>query len=338
MKDIQNYCLKNNNTFKISVNASRFISYNNTSEFVDFVSRNKDIFQGKFIIVGEGSNILYTEDFNGVVIHPETKNINVLYTDDEVCRIKADAGIIWDDFVEKTIEMGAFGLENLSSIPGSVGASVVQNIGAYGSEAGDFVFSVEYLSLVDFKIYTLTKSECYFAYRNSVFKNALKNKAIVLNVVYELKRISSCNTKYADIKNYFSDDDELFPAKIRSAVIDIRNKKLPNPENIGNAGSFFKNPIIEKSQFTVLLDKYPNLRFYELPDEKYKIAAGWMIDQCQLKGFEYKGAAVHENQALVLINKSGVTSGVAVQELSNLVREKVFKKYGIALEPEVIIL
>ncbi len=338
MKDIQNYCLRDNNTFKISAKAKRFISFDNTSEFVDFANRNRDIFNNKFLITGEGSNILYTSDFDGTVIHPETKGFSVLSKEGDYIYIKADAGIVWDDLVAKTIEVNAYGLENLSLIPGTVGASVVQNVGAYGAEAGDFTHSVEYLCLTDFEIKTLKKEECLFAYRNSIFKNELKNKAIVLSVIYKLNKKAVCNAKYADIQRFFDESETLTPEKIRTAVIEIRNKKLPDPDLTGNAGSFFKNPIIEKQQFIRLQTEHPEVRYYELPDEKYKIAAGWLIDQCNLKGFEHNGAAVHENQALVLINKSGDINGNTVQELSNIIREKVKSKYGILLEPEVIIM
>jgi len=338
MKDIRNYCLKEHNTFKIDVLADRFISFDDSSEFIQFAQGNNALFNHKFLITGEGSNLLFTKDFNGTIIHPETKAIGVVRESSDYIYIKAEAGINWDDFVADTISRGGFGLENLSLIPGTVGASVVQNIGAYGAEAADFVDSVDYFCLSDFKVKTISKNDCDFAYRNSIFKNELKGKAIVLSVVYRLSKNAVCNTSYADIQNYFKAGEELNPSKIRKAVIDIRENKLPDHKKIGNAGSFFKNPIIEKQQFVELIKKCPDLRYYELPDDRYKLAAGWMIDQCNLKGYEHKGAAIHENQALVLINKSGKTTGDEVSELAEIVHAKVFQKYGVELEPEVIIL
>jgi UDP-N-acetylmuramate dehydrogenase len=267
MKDLQNYCLKNHNTFKIIVNARRFISFENTLEFVSFANNNKDIFKEKFLITGEGSNILYTGDFEGTVIHPETKSLSVISEDKDFILIKADAGIIWDDFVAETMALKAYGLENLSLIPGTIGASVVQNIGAYGAEAGDFVDSVEYLCLQDFVVKTIDKKQCKFAYRNSIFKNDLKNKIIVLSVTYKLSKKTLCNTEYADIQTYCGQDDELTHEKIRNAVIEIRNKKLPDPDSTGNAGSFFKNPIINSESFdkeiTISIYKNENLNSFD---------------------------------------------------------------------------
>ncbi len=338
MKDIPNYCLKSLNTFKIDVNADRFISFDNLYEFVLFVNENKDIFKQKFIVTGEGSNILFTKDFDGTVIHPETKSIGILNETDTHYIIQSEAGLEWDDFVEETLNMKAYGLENLSLIPGSVGASVVQNIGAYGVEVGDFVDKIKYICLEEFVVKTITGEDCEFSYRNSIFKNQLKNKAIVVAVDFKLKKKPDCNTNYADIKDYIADSEVVTPTFIREAVIKIRNKKLPDPDIIGNAGSFFKNPIIGKAQFDILRIEFPDLRYYDLNNGNYKIAAGWLIDVCGFKGFEHKGAAVHENQALVLVNKSGQAKGQDIKELADIIQARVQEKFGLILEPEVIIL
>ncbi len=338
MKDIQNYCLRDYNTFKIDVRAQRFISFDNNSEFVEFVNKHRNVFSENFLIIGQGSNLLFTEDFNGTIIHPETKSIRIINENEDSCFIQSEAGVIWDDFVSQTLGLKAYGLENLSLIPGTVGASVVQNIGAYGVEAGDFVHSVKYFCLEDFVIKTLNKEECQFAYRNSIFKNKLKQKAIVLSVDFMLTKNPDCNIDYTDIRNYFGNEKSITPELLRDAVINIRNKKLPDPDVTGNAGSFFKNPVINKQTFNQLKIKFPELRYYEMNDGTYKVAAGWMIDTCGLKEFEYNGAAVHENQALVLINKSGNATGKAIIELANIVKDKVFLEYGLVLEPEVIIM
>ncbi len=338
MIDIRKYCLKNNNTFKISVIADRYISFDDPFEFVDFAKENRNIFKRKFLLTGEGSNILYTRDFDGTVIQPKNRTISMVSQNNDYLFVKAGAGYNWDEFVDETMKLEAYGLENLSLIPGTVGASVVQNIGAYGAEAGDFVYSVEYLCLNDFTVKIISGDKCKFAYRDSIFKKELKDKAIVLNVTYKLNKIAIVNAEYADIQSFFESGEELTAQKIRNAVVEIRNKKLPDPEIIGNAGSFFKNPIIDDKLFKQVLAKHPRLRFYDLKNGSYKLAAGWLIDQCKLKGFEFNGAAVHENQALVLINKSGETTGSAVLELSNIIQEKVKTVYGVVLEPEVIIL
>ena len=338
MKDFSNYCLKSLNTFKIDVNADRFISFDNLYEFILFATENKDIFKQKFIVTGEGSNLLFTCDYDGTVIHPETKRFGILQETDNHYIVQSEAGLKWDDFVEETLKLQAFGLENLSLIPGTVGASVVQNIGAYGVEVSDFVDKLKYLCLEEFVIKTISGDECQFSYRNSIFKNELKNKAIVVAVDFRLNKIPECNTNYADIKTCISDIADVTPMFIRKTVIDIRNKKLPDPDIIGNAGSFFKNPIIDKVKFDELLLKFPDLRYYDLHNGNYKIAAGWLIDVCGLKGFEHNGAAVHENQALVLINKSGKAQGKDIKELADIVLKKVKDKFGLALEPEVIIL
>lgn len=338
MKVYENYCLKNNNTFKISVNASKYVEYSSNDEFVNFVNENHDVFKGNFLIVGEGSNLLFTKDYQGMIIHPKTNSIKIVSKDDSYIYVEADAGYDWDEFVEWTIQQNAFGLENLSLIPGTVGASVVQNVGAYGAEAGNFAHLVTYIDLNDFTVKTLSNNQCKFDYRNSIFKNKLIGKAIVLKVVYRLLKEESCNTNYTDIQNYLNGSKEVNPRIIREAVIDIRNKKLPDPDLVGNAGSFFKNPIINAEEFAKVSEKHPEIRYYTLADGTYKLAAGWLIDNCKLKGFEHKGAAVHENQALVLINKSGEARGSDVLDLSKIIQEKVFDVYGVKLEPEVIIL
>jgi UDP-N-acetylmuramate dehydrogenase len=338
MKDIPNYCLKQHNTFKLDVKCKRYISFDNLYEFVLFGKENQQIFCDKFLVVGEGSNLLFTKDFDGTIINPQTKNFGILRETETEIIIQSEAGLKWDIIVEETLKLNAFGLENLSLIPGTVGASVVQNIGAYGVEVSDFVESVKYFCLEDFVIKTLTKEQCKFDYRNSIFKNELKNKAIVVAVDFNLKKTPACNTTYADIQKYFQSDNDITPIKLRNAVINIRNEKLPDPIVVGNAGSFFKNPVVNTTKFNQLLINFADLRFYDLQNGNYKIAAGWMIDKCGLKGFEYNGAAVHENQALVLINKSGNATGKIIKELSEIIQEKVFDRFDIKIEPEVIIL
>lgn len=337
MKIYRNYCLKKHNTFSVDAIASIFAEYTTDDEIIEYIRTNEGKFkQVKHLIVGEGSNLLFTGDFYGMVLHPLTKYISVQSEDNDFCLIEAAAGVIWDDFVGWTSSHMAFGLENLSLIPGTVGASAVQNVGAYGVEAGDYIHSVKYIDLHSGELISLSSEQCKFSYRNSIFKNELKNNFLILSVTYKLSRKPVINTEYADLRNCFDGRSDVSPREIREAVINIRNNKLPDPEITGNAGSFFKNPVIDKPKFNVLKEKFPDLRFYELADGNYKLAAGWLIDKCGLKGFEHNGAAVHDKQALVLINKSGNATGKDITGLAYIVSEKVKEKFDVCLEPEVI--
>ncbi len=339
MKIRRNYCLKEHNTFNVEAVASVFVEFSIDDEFISYILSHFDKFkQIKHIVLGEGSNLLFTGDYYGMIIHPITKYISIKSENDSFCFIEAAAGVVWDDFIDWTIKNKAYGLENLSLIPGTVGASAVQNIGAYGAEVGDYIDSVKYVDLHTGKIVNIMANQCKFSYRNSIFKNELKDQVLILSVTYKLFKKSIINIEYADLKKYFSENHTITAEDLRQAVISIRNYKLPDPKTFGNAGSFFKNPVIDKVQFEILKDKFPDLRFYELANDYYKLAAGWLIDNCGLKGFEHKGAAVHENQALVLINKTGNASGRDVLELAKIVQMKINEKFQINLEPEVIIL
>ncbi|MCK9255639.1 MAG: UDP-N-acetylmuramate dehydrogenase [Bacteroidales bacterium] len=333
----RNCSIKQYNTFGIDVKASVLIEYEHDEEIIRFIVSHQDkCRQVKHLILGEGSNLLFRDDFYGLIIHPVGKKLDLVNEDENYIYIKASAGYIWDDFVEDTLNSKAFGLENLSLIPGTVGASAVQNIGAYGSEAKDFIFELEYLDLDSHEIKILKNSECKFAYRTSIFKNDLKNKALILNVTFKLLKFPNINCDYADIQKYFNNKTNITAKDIREAVINIRNIKLPDPKKFGNAGSFFKNPIINQEKFEILREKHEDLRFYSLADGNYKLAAGWMIDKLGLKTFTHKGAAVHENQALVLINKTGKATGKDICELAEIIKEKVYQNFEIELEPEVI--
>ncbi|MDR2010713.1 MAG: UDP-N-acetylmuramate dehydrogenase [Bacteroidales bacterium] len=338
MKILDNYSLIDNNTFKIDVRALRFIEYYEDKDIIDFTKSNPEIFKSEFLVIGEGSNILFTGDYNGCIIHPATKGISVVSEDSEHCLVEVSAGVIMDDFIVWAINNSIFGLENLSGIPGTVGASAVQNVGAYGAEAGDHISEVKFLNLENFEIGILNNEECKFGYRNSIFKNELKGKTIVLSVTYRLNKGFIPNLSYIDVKNYFSDhiDDNVTAFSVRKAVIEIRNRKLPDYKVFGNAGSFFKNPVIDEQKFEELKNKFPDIKYFPHSENKFKIAAGWMIDRCNLKGFEYNGAAVDEKQALVLINKNGAT-GKSVMELSGILSKIVFDEFGVLLEPEVLI-
>jgi len=297
---------------------------------------NEKLLEDKFLVLGEGSNILFTDNFKGTIFHPATKKIEVEQELDNNVIVRVSAGLIWDDFVAWTINNNYYGLENLSLIPGTVGAAAVQNIGAYGSEAGNFIDSVTYYDLRDKSVVTLSCKECEFGYRCSIFKTALKNRIIIMSVKFCLNKFPALNTDYADIKNFFGTKTDINPLELRNAVIQIRNNKLPDPKIIGNAGSFFKNPVVNKVKFDSLLLEFPDLRYYIVNDNNYKLAAGWMIDKCGLKGFEKNGVAVHEKQALVIVNKTGNVSGHDIVKFSEYIQNKVFELFKVRLEPEVI--
>lgn len=333
----RNYCLKQYNTFGVDFTASVFLEYDNDNEIIEYVNSHYDKFkQVKHFVIGEGSNLLFSSDYYGMIIHPMTKYLDVVGEDNDFIYINAASGIIWDDFVAKTLEMGAFGLENLSLIPGTVGASAVQNIGAYGAEAGSFINEVSALDLYSKKIIKLNSQECKFSYRNSVFKSDLCNDVLILSVQFKLHKKFSANIGYADLLNHFGDRDNISAVELRNAVINIRNEKLPDPKQIGNAGSFFKNPVVGKEKLDSLLRVFSDLRYYIVGDNEFKLAAGWLIDKCGLKGFEHNGAAVHEKQALVIINKDGNATGQDIKNLAYIIKEKVAEKFDVILEPEVI--
>ena len=321
----------------MDISASVFLEYDNDSDMIEYVNSHYDKFkQVKHLVIGEGSNVLFSNDYYGMVIHPKTEYLDIVGEDNDFIYVNAASGIIWDDFVAKTLEMGAFGLENLSLIPGTVGASAVQNIGAYGAEAGDFIKEVKFIHLCSKEVRTLSSHECNFSYRNSAFKNELNNEVLILSVQFKLNKKFSANIGYSDLLNHFGDNKDISALDVRNAVIEIRNSKLPDPKIIGNAGSFFKNPIVCLDEFDKLLKKFPDLRYYKVGENEYKLAAGWLIDKCGLKGFEHNGAAVHEKQALVLVNKNGSASGQDIKNLAYIIREKVDEKFGVVLEPEVI--
>jgi UDP-N-acetylmuramate dehydrogenase len=332
----KNYQLRNHNTFNLNVLASEYLEFYSDEDIHVWLCNN-DISDRKFLVLGQGSNILFTKDYDGLVIRPATAYIEIISESPDEVFVEVASGVIWDDFVEWAVEKGFYGTENLTDIPGTVGASVVQNIGAYGAVVSEIVKSVKYLSTVDTEIYEIPKFRCKFAYRDSVFKQRLKNKTIILSVCFRLKKKAVLNTDYADVALAIKDIDTPSLKDIRLIIKTIRTAKLPDYKEIGNAGSFFKNPIIDKVSFARLRRNFPDIKSYPDKEGSFKLAAAWLIDNCGFKGFEHNGAAVHTNQALVIINKNNAT-GKDILELSDIIRNMVFKTYGIMLEPEVSII
>ncbi|MFN7912186.1 MAG: UDP-N-acetylmuramate dehydrogenase [Bacteroidota bacterium] len=333
-----NFNLKALNTFGIESYAKYYIELNEEVEFKTLLT-NSVFVNSEKLILGGGSNILFTKNFNGFVLHNKIKGINITEDSANHQIVKVGAGENWHEFVLWTIEHRLGGLENLSLIPGCVGASPMQNIGAYGVEIKDTFHQLEALDLNTGDKKVFSNNDCNFGYRESIFKNKVKNKYLITNVFFKLKKTPILNTSYGAINEELTKLNILRPTikDVSDAVIKIRQSKLPNPKELGNAGSFFKNPEIDVEKYENLKKVFPKLVSYALPENKYKLAAGWLIEECGLKGFEINNAAVHVKQALVLVNK-GNCSGKDVLELSNYVIQKVFNKFGVNLEREVNII
>lgn len=329
----KNISLKPYNTFGLDYKANSLTTIVSEEEAMSFF-RSRECHDKPVLIIGEGSNLLFTEDFNGTILRTDIGEINVEEADSENVIISAGAGINWDRFVEWTVEKGYCGLENLSLIPGCVGAAPVQNIGAYGSEIRDTVLRVNTVSTSDGFVRSFSNDECGFGYRNSVFKGAEKGKYLVTRVFFKLKLNPELNLEYGSVKEEVEKLGDSTLRNVRNAVINIRRNKLPDPSMIGNAGSFFRNPVVSRSTAGILKHDHPGMPYYEDPSGGKKLAAGWLIEQCGWKGRRIGDAGVHDRQALVLVNHGNAT-GKEIYDLSEQVRESVMKRFGVVLEREV---
>ena len=333
MKTYENFSLLNNNTFGIDVSANYFVEYDSVEELVQLI--NSDLLrENKFLHIGGGSNLLFVGDYQGVILHSKMKGIDVVETTKDIVVVRAASGEVWDDFVSFCVNRGYGGVENLSLIPGEVGATPIQNIGAYGMEVKDVIVKVECVSVETGEIREFTNEECKFAYRDSVFKRELKGKYIVTNVYYKLQKVGVPQINYGSLEEEMKKYPEVTLANVRKAVIDIRQRKLPEPKVWGNAGSFYLNPVISKSQYDSLLKEYPELPCYKVSDTEVKVPAGYLIEKCGWKGKAQGKVAVHGSQALVLINKGGA-NGLDIINLSDSIRQSVREKFQIELTPEV---
>lgn len=326
------------NTFGIQATAAYYVAIEDVNSLQSFL---KSDYPGsdQLLVLGGGSNLLFTGDFDGLVLHMVNKGIEVLEEDNTHSVVRVQAGEVWDDFVNWSTERTLYGIENLAAIPGSVGAAPVQNIGAYGAEVKDVVVSVEMVMLETGEPLTLTRAECDFGYRTSIFKRDLRGQAIITSVVFRLTKSGLLNTGYGDVQKMLGTSGILDPrpADVAAVIRAIRSSKLPDPSITGNAGSFFKNPVIDDTEADALLKLHPDLPSWPQPYGSVKVAAGWLIEQCGLKGFRMGNAAVHEKQALVLVNAGGAT-GLEVVALANHIIKTVWLQFGIRLEPEVNIL
>lgn len=337
----ENISLRSFNTFGIDVSARYFARFNSVDELHELLEFNKRPTtneQRSTLILGGGSNILFTKDFDGLVLKNELLGIKEIKEDEHHVYVQAGAGVNWHHFVMHCIQNGWAGVENLSLIPGNVGASPMQNIGAYGVEIKDVFFSLEAFHIKDKKTVHFSVNDCAFGYRESVFKRKYRNEFVITHVTYRLNRIPSFNTSYGAIEQEL---EKMGVGKsiqsISQAVINIRSSKLPDPALIGNAGSFFKNPEIDSHHFQELARMFPGIVGYHLPGGNVKLAAGWLIEQCGWKGYRKGDAGCHENQALVLVNY-GSAKGNEIYELSEEILQSVKKKFGVGLEREVNII
>jgi UDP-N-acetylmuramate dehydrogenase len=327
------YSLKKHNTFGIEASARYFFEFETSEEITNFLRAN-DIADTNYLIMGGGSNLLFTEDFDGLVLHPNVKGIEVIEEDDETVLLRVGSNEDWDEFVGWTVDQNYYGIENLSLIPGVVGAAPVQNIGAYGVEVCEVVEKVEAISIETKNPVEFSNMHCEFGYRNSVFKNEYKNLFIITHVQFRLKKKGEFKLAYGAIQKELEAYDEVNLKNIREVVIKIRESKLPDPEVLGNAGSFFKNPVVEKELADKLKAKHENMPVYPVSDFETKIAAGWLIEQCGWKGKQIGDAGVHKDQALVLVNH-GNAKGCEILQLANDIRKSVLFQFGIKLEMEV---
>lgn len=348
MKDIRNYSLLAHNTFGIDAKCSRFLEYESVEEARQIVGLLTEADQ-PLLILGGGSNLLLTGDYAGTVLHSAIMGIEVLDNktlaaaegDDALCNpdwvfLSCGSGEVFDDVVAYAVEHGYHGAENLSIIPGEVGASAVQNVGAYGVEAKDIIYKVEAVEIATGRVVVFDNADCKYSYRQSKFKHEWKDKYLVTHVIYRLQMTFCPDLDYGNIRSALEAKHIAKPTaqQLRDVIIEIREAKLPDPKVLGNAGSFFMNPIVEKDKYEELAALYPGMPHYTIDDAHEKIPAGWMIDQCGWKGKSLGRAGVHDKQALVLVNRGGAT-GEEIVKLCKTIQEDVKQKFGIEIHPEV---
>ena len=329
-----NFSLKNYNTFGIGAKAKQFVAVHNTNELRTILQQNK--LEKKFVL-GGGSNMLLTQDIDALVIHVDLKGKKIIKEDDDFVWVESQAGENWHEFVLWTIDQNYGGLENMSLIPGNVGTTPVQNIGAYGIEIKDTFESCDAMTIENQEMRTFSKSDCHFGYRESIFKNEAKDQYIITSVVFKLtKRNHKINTSYGDITAELFKNSITNPTlkDVSNAVIAIRQSKLPDPKELGNSGSFFKNPILLKTDFEKIHQQFPEMKYYEVSATEVKVPAGWLIEQAGFKGKRFGDAGIHKNQALVLVNYGNAT-GQEILAVSKKIQETIFKTFGITIEAEV---
>jgi UDP-N-acetylmuramate dehydrogenase len=323
--------IKNLHTFGTENFCKKVLPIYSSQDIYDFLLQNDT---EKYMILGGGSNVLFTQDFDGTILHNKIKGIEIIDEDNELVLVKVGAGEHWHQFIMWTVAHKLWGLENLSLIPGSVGAAPMQNIGAYGVEQNSSFHSLNAINMTDGSSTILYKHSCEFGYRESIFKNKYKNTYFITHVSYLLSKTPKPVLNYADVAQQVGEENNTNIKKISDAIIAIRQAKLPNPDVIGNAGSFFKNPIIKEPHFLDLIKKHPNIANYPVDNDHVKLAAGWLIDECGFKGVKIGNTGTYQNQALVLINHGGA-SGQEIYAFAKKIQESVKDKFGVELDMEV---
>lgn len=333
----ENYSLKRLNTFGIPATARYFFEFTEPADLQEFMISNLYKANDIRMVIGGGSNLLFLNDFGGLILFPNIPGISIEREDRNHIWVRAGAGVVWDDFVADVVREGWGGVENLSLIPGRVGAAAVQNIGAYGQEVADVIESVTGIELLTGEGMLIGSDQCGFGYRNSIFKNELKNSFIITSVLFRLYKFPVLLTGYHGVAEAIQHITAPCISDVRNAVISVRRSKLPDPEIIGNAGSFFKNPEVDTAQAERLKREFANVPIYPTAsDNQVKLSAGWLIDQCGWKGARRGGAGVHHNHALVLVNYGDAT-GEQIFRLSEEIRLSVLENFGVNLEREVIV-
>lgn len=334
IREFHQISLRGRNSFGVDQRAARLVEFETAEDLRTFFAAG---IPGRWTVLAGGNNILFTEDYDGVLLTPVARQIALLSDDGDEVRLRVEAGVEWDDLVEWAVERGLWGIENLSLIPGKAGSAPVQNIGAYGCEAKDAIRRVEMYCVETGNLLTLDAAHCGFGYRESVFKHDLKGRVIITAVEIALSHTPRPRLGYGDVEREVEARGGATLRNIREAICSIRRAKLPDPAVLGNAGSFFKNPVVEASVAENLLKAYPDMPHYPAPEGREKLAAGWLIDRAGMKGHRAGNVGVHERQALVIVNHGGATGGEVIA-FARTVQARVREKFGIEIDTEVNIL
>lgn len=329
----QNHSLLNFNTFGLNVNARHFFEFDSENELIEMLQHHL-IKENPLLVIGQGSNLLFLNDFDGVVLHSAIRGIQVIEETEDAVIIEVGSGVIWDDLVEYCVKQGWSGIENLSLIPGETGAAAIQNIGAYGVEIKDVVQKVNAVRIADSQRCAFELETCRYAYRESVFKKELKGQFIVTSVIIRLSKKPVFNLSYNHLEKEVLKNGAMNLENIRNTIIQVRESKLPDPKVLGNAGSFFMNPVVKRERYKALQLQYPDMPHYFVSEQEEKIPAGWLIEQCGWKGRTIGNVGVHAKQALVLVNYGGA-KGQEIAELAAMIQQSVADMFGINLIPEV---
>jgi UDP-N-acetylmuramate dehydrogenase len=328
----KDFSLKYYNTFRFDVNAKQYLQFTTNKELIEALENH----DGKVMVLGGGSNMVLTKDFDGLMLKSINENVESIDSSESEVLLKVGSGLEWDKFVAFCVENNYYGIENLSGIPGTVGACPIQNIGAYGIEVKNCIEKVEYLDLKSMSIKEISADKCQFGYRDSIFKRELKSKIVVTHVYFRLSKIEGYNLSYADLKNYNFKNGKATLKEVREAVLKIRDSKIPDYNKYGNAGSFFKNPVVSFEIAKTIGEKYLDFKYYQVEGEA-KLSAAWLIEKAGFKGYKYKEVGVSPAHSLILINL-GEGSGEQIFELSEIIINKVYDQFGVKLEREANII